>query len=88
MKKLVFSKENDNSYEVRIYETGDEHNWLKYGELVLNDKGNWELWTGVDYSSKGSGQENMSDDCTEYTGNLDETFDDMSLDLAEILEIF
>lgn len=88
MKQLVFSKNNNESYEVRIYNTGDEYDWIKYGELVLNDKDNWELWTGSDYSSEGSGQEDSSDDCTEYTSNLDETYDAMAIDLAEILDIF
>lgn len=88
MKQLVFSKNNDRSYEVRIYNTGDEYDWVKYGELTLNDNGNWELLTGTDYSSEGSGQENSSDEATEYTSDLDETFDTMSLELADILEIF
>ncbi len=88
MKQLVFSKNNNESYEVRIYSPGDEHSWISYGILILNDKGNWELWTGTDYSSEGSGLEDSSDECTEYTSDLDETFDDMSLELAEILEIF
>ena len=88
MKRLVFSKDGNESYEVRIYETGNEHNWVKYGELVLDDKGNWELWTGTDYSSEGSGLENSSDEAVEYSNDLDETFDNMSLELAEILEIF
>ena len=88
MKRLVFSKDGNESYEVRIYETGNEHNWVKYGELVLNDKGNYELWTGTDYSSEGSGLENSSDDCVEYSSNLDETYDSMSLDLVDFLEIF
>lgn len=88
MKSLVFSRNDDKHYEVRIFEAGDEHDWVKYGELVLNDNGNWELWTGTDYSSEGSGLENSSDECTEYTNDLDETFDDISLELADILEIF
>lgn len=88
MKKLVFSRNNDKHYEVRIYETGDEYSWVKYGELVLNDRGNYELLTGTDYSSEGSGLENCSDEFTEYTSDLDETYDDMALDLSEILEIF
>ena len=88
MKRLVFSKDGNESYEVRIYETGDEHSWIRYGELVLNDKGNYELWTGTDFSSEGSGRENTSDECTEYTSSLDETYDAMALDLAEILQIF
>lgn len=88
MKKLVFSKNSDESYEVRIYNAGDEHDWVKYGELIFNNNGNYELWTGTDYSSEGSGLENSSDDCTEYTSDLDETFDSMALDLADFLEIF
>lgn len=88
MKKLVFSRDNNESYEVRIYDADDSHDWVKYGELIPNEAGNWELWTGVDYSSEGSGLENSSDECVEYTSNLDETFDDMSLELSEILEIF
>ena len=88
MKRLVFSRDNNESYEVRIYDASDEHDWLKYGELVLNDMGNWELLTGTDYSSKGSGLENSSDEVVEYTNDLDETFDDMSLELADFLEIF
>lgn len=88
MKRLVFHRNSDKYYEVRIYSTGDEYDWIKYGELVINDKGNWELWTGADYSSDGSGLEGASDDCTEYTSDLDETFDTMSLELVEILEIF
>ena len=85
MKKLAFSKDGDKSFEVRIYDTGDEHNWVKYGELILNDKGNWELWTGTDYSSEGSSQENSSDESVEYTNDLDETYDAMALDLSDIL---
>ena len=50
MKHLVFHKNNNESYEVRIYSTGDEYDWIKYGELILNDKGNWGLWIGTDYS--------------------------------------
>ena len=88
MKQLVFSKDSEYSFEVRIYNEGDEHNWIRYGKLILNDKGNWELWTGNDYSSEGSGLENASDDCVEYTDDLDETYDDMSLELADFLEIF
>ena len=88
MKRLVFSRDNNESYEVRIYDASDEHDWLKYGELVLNDRGKWELLTGTDYSSKGSGLENSSDEVVEYTNDLDETFDDMSLELADFLEIF
>ena len=88
MKQLVFSKDGNESYEVRIYNASDEHEWIKYGELVLNNNGNWELWTGTDYSSEGSGLENSSDECTEYTSSLDETYDAMALDLAEILQIF
>ena len=88
MKRLVFSKDGNESYEVRIYDAGDEHDWMKYGELILNDNGNYELWTGTDYSSEGSGLENSSDDCVEYSNDLDEAFDDMSLELSEILEIF
>ena len=88
MKRLVFSRDNNESYEVRIYDAGDEHNWVKYGELILNDNGNYELWTGTDYSSEGSGLENSSDDCVEYSNDLDEAFDNMSLELSEILEIF
>lgn len=88
MKKLVFSRNDSESYEVRIYDTGDEHNWILYGELILNDKGNWELLTGTDYSSEGSGLENSSDECVEYTNDLDETFDSMALELSDILEIF
>ena len=86
MKKLVFSRNNDKHYEVRIYETGDEYSWVKYGELVLNDRGNYELLTGTDYSSEGSGLENASDDCTEYSSDLDETFDTMEQEISEILE--
>lgn len=88
MKKLVFSKNSDESFEVRIYDTGDEHNWVKYGELILNNNGNWELWTGTDYSSEGSDLENSSDEVVEYSNDLDETFDNMSLELADFLEIF
>ena len=86
MKQLVFNRNNNESFEVRIYNTGDEHNWIRYGELFLNDNGNWELWTGNDYSSEGSGLENASDDCTEYTNDLDETFNTMEQELSEILE--
>lgn len=86
MKQLVFSKNGNKSYEVRIYNTGDEHNWAKHGELILNDNGNWELWTGTDYSSEGSSLEKVSDDCTEYSSDLDETFDTMEQELSEILE--
>ena len=88
MKKLVFKRENDKKYEVRIYEDDNDHDWLRYGKLILNDNGNYELWTGTDYSSEGSGLENSSDECTEYSNDLDESYDDLSLDLAEILEIF
>ena len=87
MKRLVFSKDGE-SYEVRIYDAGDEHSWIRYGKLILNEAGNWELWTGNDYSSEGSGLENSSDDCVEYSGDLDKVFDDMSLELVDILEIF
>ena len=51
MKKLVSSKDGK-SYEVHIYETGDEHDWIRYGKLILNEAGNYELWTGTDYSSE------------------------------------
>lgn len=88
MKQLLFSKNDDESYEVRIYNTGDEYDWIRYGKLILNDKGNYELWTGSDFSSEGSGLENCSDEATEYTSGLDETFDTMSLELADILENF
>ena len=88
MKKLVFKRENDKKYEVRIYEDDNDHDWVRYGELVLNDKGNYELWTGTDFSSEGSGLENSSDECTVYTGELDETFNAMALELSDILEIF
>lgn len=88
MKQLVFKRKDDKLYEVRICEVDNNHDWIKYGELVLNDNGNWELWTGTDFSSEGSGLENSSDESVEYTNDLDETFDDMSLELAEILEIF
>lgn len=88
MKRLVFSRDNNESYEVRIYDASDEHDWVKYGKLILNGNGNWELRTGTDYSSDGSGLEGSSDDCVEYSDDLDETFNDLSLDLAEILEIF
>lgn len=88
MKRLVFRRNDDKNYEPRIYSDGDDRSWVKYGELVLNDKGNWELWTGTDYSSEGSGLEDSSDECTEYTSDLDETFDDLSLELADTLEIF
>ena len=87
MKKLVFSKDGK-SYEARIYDAGDEHSWIRYGKLILNEAGNYELWTGTDYSSEGSGLENTSDDCVEYSSNLDETYDSMSLDLVDFLEIF
>ena len=85
MKKLVFSRDDNRSFEVRIYNTDDNRTWVKYGELILNEVGNWEFWTGVDYSSEGSGLENCSDDCTEYSSDLDETYDGMALDLSEIL---
>ena len=88
MKKLVFSRDDNRSFEVRIYDVDNDHDWVKYGELILNDNGNWELWTGTDFSSEGSGLENSSDESVEYTNDLDETFDDMSLELAEIFEIF
>ena len=88
MKRLVFRRNDDNNYEVRIYSDGDDRSWIRYGELVINDKGNYELWTGADFSSEGSGRENTSDECTEYTSSLDETYDSMSLDLVDFLEIF
>ena len=88
MKRLVFRRNDNKNYEVRIYEDGDDRSWVKYGELVLNDKGNWELWTGTDYSSEGSGLENSSDECTEYSNDLDESYDAMALELSDILEIF
>lgn len=88
MKQLRFNRYSEDSFEVRIYSEGDEHNWVRYGKLILNDNGNWELWTGTDYSSEGSGLENCSDEVTEYTNDLDETYDDMSLELSDILEIF
>lgn len=74
MKKLVFSKDGNESFEVRIYDADNNQYWVKYGELILNDNGNYELWTGADFSSEGSGLENSSDDCVEYTSDLDETF--------------
>lgn len=86
MKRLVFDRNNDRHYEVRIYGAGDEHDWIKYGDLFLNDVGTWGLWTGTSYSSEGSGLENSSDDYVEYTDNLDETFDIMEQELSEILE--
>jgi len=88
MKQLVFSRDDNESYQVRIYDADNNHDWAKYGELVLNEAGNYELWTGTDYSSEGSGLENSSDECVEYTSSLDETYDAMALDLAEILHIF
>ena len=88
MKRLVFSRDNNESYEVRIYDADNNHDWVKYGELILNEDGNYELWTGTDFSSEGSGLENSSDECTEYTGELDETFNAMALELSDILEFF
>ena len=88
MKRLVFSKDGNDSYEVRIYDADNNHDLVKYGELILNEAGNYELWTGTDYSSDGSGLESSSDEVAEYTNDLDEVFDDMSLDLVDILEIF
>lgn len=85
MKQLVFNRNSEKHYEVRLYNTGDEYDWIKYGELILNDNGNWELWTGTDYSSEGSGLEYSSDDCVEYTSDLDETFDTMALELVDVL---
>lgn len=86
MKQLVFNRDGDKRYEVRVYNTGDEHNWVKCGELVINDKGNYELWTGTDYSSEGSDLENSSDDCVEYTNDLDETFDLIEQELLDFLQ--
>lgn len=86
MKKIVFSKDSEDSFEVRIYSEGDEYNWVRYGKLILNDNGNWELWTGTDYSSEGTGLENSSDDCVEYTNNLDETFDLIEQELLDFLQ--
>lgn len=88
MKNLVFTRKDDKHYEVRIFDAGDEHSWIKYGELILNGAGNWELWTGTDYSSEGSGLENSSDESVEYTHHLDETYDIIALDLADVLQIF
>lgn len=86
MKQLVFHRNNDRHYEVRIYSAGDEHNWLKYGDLYLNEVGIWGLWTGVSYSSKRLWVGRSSDDYVEYTDDLDETFDIMEQELSEILE--
>lgn len=88
MKNLVFTRKDDKHYEVRIFDEGDEHSWVKYGELVLNESENWELWTGTGFSSEGSGLEGFSDDCTEYSNDLDETYDALALDLSDTLEIF
>lgn len=85
MKRLVFHRNSDKDYEVRIYSTGDEYDWIKYGDLFLNDDGNWGLWTGTSHSSEGSGLENSSDDYVEYTSDLDETFDIMEQELSDIL---
>lgn len=86
MKRLVFDRNNDRHYEVRIYDVGDEHDWIKYGDLFLNDVGTWGLWTGTSYSLDGSGLEKSSDDYVEYTNDFDETFDIMEQELSEILE--
>lgn len=86
MKHLMFDRDSDKSYEVRIYSTGDEHDWTRYGVLLLNDAGNWELWTGANFSSEGSGLENSSDDCVEYTRDLDETFDLIEQELSDLLQ--
>ena len=86
MKHLVFDRDNDRHFEVRIYNEGDEHDWIKYGDLFLNDVGVWGLWTGTGYSSEGSGLENCSDEYVEYTCSLDETFDIMELELSDILQ--
>lgn len=85
MKRLVFHRNSDKDYEVRIYSAGDEYDWIKYGDLFLNDDGNWGLWTGTSYSSEGSGLENSSDEYVEYTSDLDETFDIMEQELSDIL---
>lgn len=85
MKRLVFHRNSDKDYEVRIYSAGDEYDWIKYGDLFLNDDGNWGLWTGTSYSSEGSGLENYSDEYVEYTSDLDETFDIMEQELSDIL---
>lgn len=85
MKRLAFHRNNDKYYEVRIYSTGDEYDWIKYGDLFLNDVGSWGLWTGTSYSSEGSGLENSSDEYVEYTSDLDETFDIMEQELSDIL---
>lgn len=86
MKRLIFDRNNDKSYEVRIYNTGDEHDWIKYGDLRLNDDGNWELWTGTSHSSVDSGLKNTSDSCVEYSGDLDETFDVMEQELLDVFQ--
>ena len=86
MKHLMFSRDNDRHFEVRIYNEGDEHDWIRYGDLFLNDVGVWGLWTGTSYSSEGSGLENCSDEHVEYTCSLDETFDIMELELSDILQ--
>lgn len=85
MKRLVFHRNSNKDYEVRIYSTGDEYDWIKYGDLFLNDVGSWGLWTGTSYSSEGSGLENSSDEYVEYTSDLDETFDIMEQELSDIL---
>lgn len=86
MKHLVFARKNDKYYEVRIYKTEDGYDWVKYGDLFLNDVGVWGLWTGAGYSSEGSGLENSGDEYVEYTCSLDETFDIMELELSDILQ--
>lgn len=85
MKQLMFNRDSDKSYEVRIYNAGDEHDWTRYGTLLFNDAGNWELWTGTDFSSEGSGLENSSDECVEYTSDLDETFDLIEQEISDFL---
>ena len=32
MKRLVFSRDNNESYDVRIYDADNNHDWVKYGE--------------------------------------------------------
>lgn len=71
MKQLVFVKRKD-CYEVRIYETGDERDWKKFGNLRLDNQGRWTLKSAKLKKT--------------YFKSLTHTYDSLEQDLLELLQ--